>query len=372
MKVAILPADTGACGHYRTIWPADAVRALHPDWDIRVYDPRTVHAETSPTGRLLRIHGIDYQDLDVVVTQRVGSPTIAAMLEAFQHQGVATVVDMDDAMWCLDKDNAAYKSWNNTGRARSRVHWSVTDHVATMADLVTVTTSALAKRYGRHGRVEILPNRIPHMAMTAGWAAGEVSKDESLERDFTVFGWPGFMSTHPKDPQVLGDAMARLTALSGARAAGMGDAYRLGKLWGCEVAKIEPTNLGPDYYNRLATAFDVGLVPLDLEGSSAEFNRSKSSLKALELAATGAAVIASPSPANREFSREVPIRLAGNPDEWEGHMRVLLDPAIRDEQVEKQTAAIYTNGWVLQDRATDWAEAWERAANRRAKIKARG
>lgn len=370
MKIAILPADTGACGHYRTIWPADAVRALHPDWDIKVYDPRTVRAETTTTGRLLRVHGIDFEDLDVLVTQRVGSPTIATLLEAAQARGVATVMDMDDAMWCLDRDNTAYKAWNNSTRNRSRVHWSVTDHAATMADLVTVTTPALAKRYGKHGRVEVLPNRIPHMAMTAGWAAGEVSRERTA--DGVVFGWPGFLSTHPKDPHVIGDAMARISALSDVRAAGMGDGFRLGKIWGCEVSKIDPTSLGPDYYNRLATAFDVGLVPLDLEGSSAEFNRSKSSLKALELAATGSAVIASPSPANLEFSREVPIRLAGNPDEWEGHMRVLLDPSMRDEQVEKQTAAIYTNGWVLQDRAADWAAAWERAANCRAKINARG
>lgn len=364
MKIAILPADTGACGHYRTIWPADAVRAAHPDWEVTVYDPRTVKME-SQSGRLVKVHGLDWENLDVLVTQRVGSPTIAQMLLWLQSRGTAVVLDMDDAMWALDPDNSSFKAWNSTAYDRSRVHWSVIDSVAKTADLITVTTSALAARYGKHGRVEILPNRVPEMALDA-----RKGLPLRLAVGVPTVGWSGFMSTHPHDPQVVGSAVADAAKLGTVRPAVMGDAFRVGHVWGTAVDTIPTENLGQGYYRALS-GIDIGLVPLALDGSSAKFNRAKSSLKALEFVATGAGVIASPTPANLEFAQEVPIRIANSPAEWEAHIAWLSDNDARTEIVEKQTAALIANGWVLQDRAADWAEAWKRAANRRSKIKGR-
>lgn len=348
MKIAILPADTGACGHYRLIWPADAIRALHPDWSVRVYDPRRVRVEAVAGG--VRIHGLDHEDLDVIVVQRVGLPVMARMLSWLQAQGTRVVMDMDDAMWALDPANHSYGAWNTPAAfGGARAHWSVTDKVAEMADLVTVTTSALAERYGDHGRVEVLPNRIPAMALDA--------HPETVRTGAPLAGWAGFMATHPHDPAVVGSAVKEAAAAGTIHAGVIGDAYKVSKRWGCKVENLPTANLGMDYYRRLAE-LDIGLVPLATEGSSAEFNRAKSSLKALEMAATGAAVIASPTPANIEFAMEVPIALAETPEEWLGHIGRLADPVARAEQVEKQTAAILANGWILQDRAADWACAW--------------
>lgn len=357
MRVAILPGDTGACGHYRLIWPADAVRAIRPDWEVQVYDPRTVKVETGPAGT--RVHGLPWRELDLLVTQRVGSPAVAHLVEFLRERGVAVAMDMDDAMWALDRDNTAWRAWNDApGQHPSRMHWSIIDAVARQVDLVTVTTTALADHYGGHGRVEILPNRIPRMALTA--------RRNLSPRRVPLAGWAGLLATHPHDPKVLGHAMRTVTDAGLVKPVVVGDAYRTGKMWGVRPADLPTASLGMDYYRQVAN-FDIGLVPLDLAGSSAIFNRGKSSLKALEMSATGSAVIASPSPANEEFAAEVPIRLAACPDDWQAHLEELADPAVRVEQQEKQRAALTACGWVLQDRAQDWADAWVSAVQNRSR-----
>ena len=353
MRVAVLPGDTGACGHYRLIWPADAVRALRPDWEITVYDPRAVKIERTVAG--IRVHGLPWSEIDLLVTQRVGLPAVAELCAFVQERGVSVAMDVDDAMWALDPDNTAYRSWNAPRTARSPLHWSIIDQAAEAADLVTVTTPALAERYGGHGRVEVLPNRIPRMALTVA---------PPMPRPLVpIAGWSGLLATHPHDPKAVGDAVKVVTAAGLVRPAVMGDSYRTGKMWGTRVIDLPVQPLGMPYYRQLAQ-LDIGMVPLDLSGSSAVFNRAKSSLKALEMAAVGAAVVASPSPANLEFSQEVPIRIADDPTLWLWHLEELADPQVRAEQVEKQRAAVEA-GWVLQDRAEDWAAAWAAAVNHR-------
>jgi hypothetical protein len=343
LKVAILPADTGACGHCRLIWPAESVAALHPDWDITIYDPRRVRLER---GKSVKAHGMDTDGLDLLVTQRVGTPGVADLCRSLREQGVAIAMDVDDAVWCLDPDNTAYASWNGQ---RGATHWEHTDRAAAAADLVTVTTSALADRYSRSTPAVVLPNRIPRMALDA--------RRPRTTPHPPVAAWAGLLATHPHDPDVIGDALKIAVSRGLVQAGVLGDGYRTGKVWGVPVKTYRMTRLGMDYYRHLAM-FDIGLVPLDLEGSSAEFNRAKSSLKALEYAATGSAVIASPSPANIEFARDVPIRLAATPGEWLEHLTELSDPFVRQQQVSAQFSGLAEHGWVLQDRAADWAHAW--------------
>lgn len=353
LKVAVLPADTGACGHSRLIWPAEAVAAAYPGWDIRIYDPRHVRLERMAGGGV-KVHGMDTAGLDLLVTQRVGARSVADLCSSLRAGGVAVLMDMDDAMWCLDPDNTAYESWNAD---KGRTHWERVDRVAATADMVTVTTRALADRYGKHGRVQIHPNRIPRMALAA--------RGVNHRRNPPLAGWAGLLATHPNDPGVLGDAVKLATDRGLIQPAVMGDGYRTGKIWGTKVTQIRMSRLGMDYYRHLAM-FDIGMVPLDLEGTSAEFNAGKSSLKALEYAACGVAVIASPSPANVEFARQVPIRLASTPGEWLDHFAELADPGVLAAQVAAQSAALVEHGWVLQERAYDWAGAWVQAVmNRR-------
>jgi hypothetical protein len=157
VRVVVLPADATGCGTLRLVWPAQVVSKIRPDWKVEVYEPSSVKVATDERGRLIKMQGIpDPWNVDMVILQRIGMPASLQLLEWFAQQGTAVVVDSDDAMWAINRENIAWKSWNG-----GSYHWKWLDKACEMADLVTVTTERLARRYGRHGRVEVLPNCVP-------------------------------------------------------------------------------------------------------------------------------------------------------------------------------------------------------------------
>src|SRR5690606_6564012 len=152
--------DRTGCGQYRCFWPAQAVALARPDWTVEVRGGDTIQAGLGRDGRLLGVRGIEELP-DVYVTQRVGTPGQPAVLRWLAEQGVATVVDFDDAMWCIDRGNVAWESWNRPNPHGQ--HWRICEEAARAADLVTVTTEGLARHYGP--RAQVIPNYVPRAAV---------------------------------------------------------------------------------------------------------------------------------------------------------------------------------------------------------------
>lgn len=359
MRVAVLPADTSGCGMYRLCWPATFIQQVRPDWHITVHQPNSVHIATGPDGGATAVKGLpDPRTLDLIVIQRVGRQGPLAFLHWAQRQGVAVVVDADDAMWCIDRDNMAWKAWNSDGN-HNGMHWRWADKAAEAADLTTVTTDALARRYGKHGRVEVLPNRIHPEVL-------DCSSIRDQWDDTPAVGWSGFVRTHPKDLDVVGDAVRRALAETGAVCRVIADGPGAERAWGLPEGSVEqlgPYQLGPEFFAAM-TAIDIGLVPLD----GTLFNRAKSSLKALEFSAMGVPVIATPTPANRHLGRDIPMLYASTPGEWyEQIMRLLRDPAERLERGQAARNAVL-EGWTFDSWAETWAQSWERAVARRNRL----
>lgn len=353
-RVVVLPSDESACGYYRMRLPAGAVGLARPEWTIEVYRPSDVMLGVGADGKLWEIRGIaDPTHIDLVVMQRVATPAQVQLLRWFQGNGTAVVVDADDAMWCIDRENSAWKAWNG-----DRYHWRHLDEAAALADLTTVTTPYLAQRYGKHGRTEVLPNCVPgdlpeHLE----------SVRPSLDQTTTI-GWAGFTATHPGDLRVVGNAVRRVQADTGCIVRVIGDAEGASRDWGCTVEKMQPTPIGLPYYMAL-TALDIGLVPLKDNG----FNRGKSYLKALEYAACGVAVVASDTPANRELAKTIPMRLA-KPGDWAGHLEEMLRyPHARETDVDVARLRVYRHH-TYEANADRWIDSWERALNRRARMSA--
>jgi glycosyltransferase involved in cell wall biosynthesis len=353
-RIVVLPADETACGQYRMRWPALAVTAVRPDWTIEVYKPQDVKISTDPrTGIPVALRGVpNPASVDLYVTQRVGTVGALSFYDWCRRRGAAVVLDADDAMWSIDRGNAAWRHWNSDG-----LHWRNLDAAAAQADVVTVTTEVLAQRYGAHGRVAVIPNRVPYAALA-------VPGERGLWGPEPAIGWAGFVATHPTDLYVVGDAVAKVVAETGARVRVIGDAAGAGRAWGIEpesLDTIHPRPLLGGYYSAL-TALDIALVPL----AHSTFNRGKSALKALEFSAAGVPVIASPTPANRALAKQVPILLAESPMEWGLHIRELLS----DPEGARQRGAVARDlvrvGWMIEDHGEVWAQAWERAMVRRA------
>lgn len=343
------------CGTYRCIAVAAAVRKIRPEWRIELYKPGALKMNVLPDGKLQAIRGLeDLTGVDLIVTQRVGKSGSVQFLAWMQRHGTAIVVDADDAMWCIDRSNVAWKSWNNEVQ-----HWRFMDEASRLADLTTVTTAALAKRYGKHGRVEILPNRVPSQVLG-------LPSIRTLYPPTVTVGWSGFTATHPTDLPVVGDAVAQVVAKHEVAVRIVGDGKGVAEAWGLDPVKVEPTGGVPmERYHTTLTCLDVMLVPL----ADTPFNRAKSDLKAREAMTMGIPTIASPTPANRALAKVSPLMLASSRFEWRSYLdRLVGDPEYRARKGAESRDAMA--GQVLEEHAEMWAQAWERAAVRRSRLAA--
>jgi len=353
MRVVVLPSDMTACGFYRMQLPAGAVQQIRPDWKIELYRPGDIQLAGDLAG-LRAVKGLpDPRGIDLLIVQRVGTRMTFQLVEWASRNGIATIMDSDDAMWAISKDNTAWQGWNTEA-----CHWSWMDRTAEVVDLVTVTTPALAKRYGRkHGRAEVLPNCIP------GEVENVVSERDKYPDTLTI-GWAGFTGTHPHDLQVVGDAVKRVASEYHVKVRVVGDAAGASVAWGTDVEQVDPRPKGMPYYHAL-TSIDIALVPLD----HTPFNNAKSYLKALEFSSVGVPVIASPTPANRSLAATVPIHLAVTSSDWYRYLVYLIEDDAFRQDVRGEAYRAVQKHHTYEANAAVWAETWERAVARQAKIK---
>lgn len=309
MKVVVYPADMGRCGH-RLIWPAQAL--IDQGADVNLVLP------TDPQERQLQadwrrytdgrreLMSIDPPDADVVVFQRPLQRTLVESIPMLQAAGRRVVVEVDDDFSTISPRNV---SWRGCHPAYSPDrNWNHLARACRIADLVTVTTPALARRYGGHGRVVVVPNHIPAAYL-------DITPEP---HDGVIVGWSGSVDTHPDDLQVTRGGVARAVEATGARFAvvgtGVGVAERLG------LAEVPPASgwVTLDEYPHYMAQLDVGIVPLELTS----FNEAKSYLKGLEFAALGVPFVASPTGPYRG----VPLaRLASKGRDWEREVRALVE-----------------------------------------------
>lgn len=333
---------------YRLIWPAQAVSLARPDWEVAVYSPGVVKAGFRD-GEFFAVQGLK-EVPDVLVMQRTGTAGQYNIAKWAQREGAALVLDFDDAMWCIDRDNYAWAAWNGGGDGKQ--HWRTCDEAAQFADLVTVTTEHLARHYGKgHGRTEVIPNYVPR-------AAVDLEPGERPD-DGLYAGWSGFTRTHPGDCRVSAPA-ARAFREAGGKICGITDPEGLAGEWGLEVDRaVPPLRFGPDYYRGLG-ALDLMLVGL----TDTPFNRAKSTLKVLEAAAAGVPSVAPDNPPHRALAREgFPVALAATPSEWADAGKRFADPQYALEQSLAVQQAV--RGYTIEGNAERWAAAWERAYRRR-------
>lgn len=336
--------------------PANAVKKANPDWQIDLYKPGAVQIGSDSKGRPVAVKGLHLDGLDLMVMQRIGKPPSLALMRWALDRGIAITTDADDALWAIHRDNRAWRSWNG-----GESHWRYMDEAAELADLTTVTTDGLARRYAKHGRVEVLPNWVPVEVFDYPSARDRFD-------DRVALGWTGFTKTHPGDLRVVGNAVRDVIERSGGRvrARVIADGPGAAKEWGIgpeHMDAIASQPLGADYFTAITT-IDIGLVPL----APGPFNRCKSSLKALEFSAMGVPVVCTPTPANKELGKDLPLLFASTPNEWFEHItRLAEDP---DERHDRGHLAreVVQESWTMEGNAHRWSGAWERAVARREKV----
>ena len=350
-RVVVYPSDLGGCGHYRCIWPGRALQAEGVDVDVVVpNEPQERQLRAQWRERhdgVTEIIDVIPPDADVVVMQRPIDRHRVEAIGHLQRHGRRVVVEIDDDFDAIHPRNIAWPKLQphiSADRNRNWLH-----RACELADMVVVSTPALAARYGRHGRVRVVRNRIPARYLTV---EGEQRTDGQL-----YVGWSGSIETHPDDLQVMGGGLAQALRSTGAQLAIVGTGRGVRKITGIDH---QPLACGwrplPEYPEALAQ-FDVGIVPLN----DTPFNRAKSWLKGLEMAAVGVPFVASPLPEYVELGAA--HELLTSPAEWKrGIRRLLLDEQLRADVAGRgrELAARHT----VQEHAHEWWEAWTASLDR--------
>lgn len=373
-------ADMGGCGHYRMIWPVDALYTAGVDVELILPGDARSNFEVTADFELTIATGVRHNgrlakvpDADVIVLQRPLTRQLVHVIRELKREGKAVVVEVDDDFQTIDPHNIAWAATNPT--LSPERNWHHLRDACQLADMVTVTSPALAARYGKHGRVRVIPNYVPaHYLHTL----------RPAEHDELRLGWSGSVDTHPRDLQVTRGAVARVLRRHGLKfhligsgrvplrdPAGHTLTDDAGNLVDTTDLRI-PLNLGlgPDtmfahtggwlhleQYPRGVAELDVGIVPL----AGGMFNEAKSWLKGLEYAALGVPFVATPTGPYRALHNRGIGELADRPRQWERELdRLVVD---EDHRLERAGAGRrIANAMTIERNAGQWADAWSAAA----------
>lgn len=349
-RVLVYPADEGGCGMYRLIWPTVALTEQGADVTMVLPgDPSGWHLQgqfwTDDQGRP-ELLDVQTPDADVVVIQRPLKDLFVHAIPKLQARGVKVVVEIDDDFDTISRRNV---SWENVQPHlhphRNKAHLR---RACELADLVTVTTPALAARYGKHGRVRIIPNYIPARYLDIRPPA----------HDGVVVGWSGSIETHPDDLQVCGAGVAQAVSSTGATFAVIGTGTGVKAALGLREPPLACGWRPIDQYPEAVAQLDVGIVPLELT----PFNEAKSALKGLEYAALGVPFVASPTGPYRTLVGRGVGLLADSPKAWKGTVGELVRNAEFRTNLAGQGREVAA-GLTIEGHCGEWWDAWESVVN---------
>ena len=358
MRVLVWPAggENDGSANYRLRFPAEALARQGCDVEITESGPavlwdREWSGDTAPLDA--KVLGLaEKPDADVVVIQRPGRAHWAELIPHLQAAGVRVVVDLDDDFESIPAANVAASTYDPKLNPRHSRDWI--RKACDLADLVTVSTGPLGGRYGRRGRVRVLPNLVPERYLSI-----------EPERKLTnALGWSGSVDTHPGDLETVGNAVAWLLWDNPAWSVhvigtGKGVAKRL-RLSDAAVSSTAKWLPFVDYPTALA-ALTVGMVPLQ----RSRFNAAKSALKLMEMTAVGVPVVAAKTPDNERMHAHGIGLLASSPSDWRKHLGLLMtDEDARVELAAKGRAVMAA--FTYEQWADLWADAWESTLQRTA------
>jgi glycosyltransferase involved in cell wall biosynthesis len=339
VRILVLPADLGGCGYYRLLWAAEHLQSQ--GHDIVIEPPE------EGTGLTLHLEGYTVTDVvapeaDVVVMQRIAHFWHPQALPILRAKGVATVIDMDDDLTCIHRDNTSYANYHP--RSNTPFSWKFSEMACREASLVTLSTASLLKVYAKHGRGAVLDNYVPERYL-----------DIKVDKE-PVFGWAGMTTSHPGDLQVCGRAVQDLIQ----------DGYDFRVIGPPSKVKQnlrlndEPAYTGKVPIENWTTEISklaVSMCPLEIS----PFNASKSRLKAVEAAAVGVPWVGSPRTEYRRFHKESGTGiLADRPKDWYQAIKKLMDDdSLRQEMGE--AGREYMRSQTIEKNSWRWLEAWTRA-----------
>jgi glycosyltransferase involved in cell wall biosynthesis len=343
MRLIFVSTDKAGCLFHRLLTPIHALSKRDRSFQADPVGPRLVIAK----GRLVAISD-DLREADCCILQRPTTVIEAQLQDMLQRAGVAVVVEVDDDLHRLHAANSA-------SAAIKPVHLAYLKRCCEKADLVTVTTPVLARRYARHGRYRILPNYVPD-AWTRFNSDGRFGKESAI-----VVGWPGTVATHPTDLQATLGGCGTAVKATGSRFRVIGRPDLVQRNLGLsQPPDVVPwTNLAV-YPSELAR-LDVGIAPL----ARVPFNRAKSWIKPLELTAAGVPVVMSDYAEYRRLHDYGIGVLASTASEWHDAIVALIRDRGLRAWASVKGREIVREHLTVERHCFDWLDAWSEAVRHR-------
>lgn len=291
---------------------------------------------------------------DILVLQRPMARWQRIAMEDAQARGIKVIVELDDDFHAVDKRSTF-------GQQMTSDHLRVLGYCVKNADLVTVSTDALAHRYAPHGRVAVLRNAVDarwlaipaKKATRARWTTNE--NCSTCHMSLGV-GWTGTVAYHRDDLQATHGGVAAAVQEQKATFHVIGRSELAKENLNLQVEpEVVPWQTMDRYPHEIAR-LDIGIAPL----ADTVFNRSKSWLKPLEYAACGVPAVMSPTAEYARLHNDHGIGvLAGwRSREWKRETtRLLTDHCYRNELAERGRETVRDH-LTIQLNAWRWAEAW--------------
>jgi len=343
MRVKVYPADKWGCGHYRMIWPGQALTDQGYDSEVILPGEASGIGGVILSGRIATITD-QTDDVDVFVFQRPTNILAYDLIRLLRGRGKAVVVDMDDDLTCIHPSNAAFRmlhpKWSPSN------NWRIATEACKLATLVTVSTPQLMERYSKYNNARILRNCVPERFL-------KIERPDDLEPHW---GWAGALQSHPDDLPLLG-VTASILQKEGFPFRIIGPPDGTGRALGLDRDPEGPGTVEFDDWMDHVATLAVGAAPL----ADTAFNRSKSWLKPLEYAAVGVPFVASNTSEYRSLQELGGGFVVPNKSRaWTSVVRrLLVNDAFRTEHSEaaRAMAAQFT----IEEHAWRWWETWEGA-----------
>lgn len=277
------------------------------------------------------------EPFDVLTLQRPAGREGILLLERLAGQ-TKLVYETDDDMFNVDPSSLPHLA---TEMARETIR-----RCLRMCDMVTCTNEHIAAVYRPFcENVVVLPNFVK----------ADLLKMQRPKREKTVIGWAGG-TTHLWDMMVVQNVLHDLLKVEPdveMHFIGFDFSPIVGR--DCRWTQWEP-DVG-HYYKNID--FDIAIAP----SADRVFNRSKTPIRALEMAALGIPIVASNRLPYSEFVQDGKTGfLVNNYNEWRKHLRDLIhDEAMRDEM--GANARAQAAGHTIEGNWHLWEAAYERAAH---------
>jgi hypothetical protein len=353
VKVVVYPADKYGCGYHRMIWPAQELQ--RQGHDIEIVMPENRKLSITMKGRDEVVSVALPEGTDVVVFQRMTHRVVVGVIKWCAENGIATVIDVDDDLSSIHPSNPAVKAMNLSylkgGKQDRRLDknqthsWQYLAEASKYATVMQVSTPALLDIYGKHRPTRVVSNYLSDLYF-----------NPSLHHvDSTMIGWPASLHSHPNDPQVMGGVLRQLMA-EGADFVVTAEPQAVERAFGLTYPARYLGSAELEDWPAMISQLGIGIVPL----ANSKFNRSKSWLKGLELAAVGVPWVASPREEYRALHARGCGMLAAGPKEWLTSLRSLCaDQSLRSELSEAGRAV--ASELRLRDHAWRFWEVWAEA-----------